>query len=940
MAALAAVPLVSENVSVRWGNPHQYLMLQKRGGLQPQACGPVMAAGNYGFSPQQFFTDYGINPGHNRLMKKAPRRISVDDIMASKLAFMTSYSMNEDFTEVAPSSIFYYGGWDAEMEQVDDNWFNAYVYYSSLPFSIYVDYDTQTAWMETGCLGGWNWSDTIVSGRTTTINDTTEYIFLVDENYLFDEYAEDFTNLEGEVYSDGSIYFPDGWCCYTIDYVQTKVTRSLTATTVTYDTIWNCSDLYRDTYLLTANAIQDYDYEGQSSNADHYQNLAYMFQYDDTTAVVWNIYGYGNQGNYMFIHEDGSLVFPTGQYGGDMASMREWLEANYSSYNWEDADHVVLMAYDEETGYAAQGVDMTGTVTPGQLSWSPTVFTWWGWFYYDDGTVSYSPGIGNEPTGTKASMRQIYWNYAMLGPCTNNTLTFINGEKWIFGYAETPEIVVGEGDDAYTFAGVSSDGADIYLFACDPATGETISMLDNPYIVVRTTEDQTIHLAAMADGYNIGKNNSEWVYGTYVVPALSVPDPDSDNFFIIGDAEVLHGDAVVIPVSLTNANEVTAFQTDLYLPEGFELVGDVEGSDRLTDHELQMNLMPDGAVRILCYSNTLAPIVGNEGELFYLTIQTPDAVWGDFELELRKNLLTSTDFVEMNCANATGVLTVLPYLKGDANGDRRVTITDVVVTVQYLLGQNPDTFVFGAADMNDNGEITVTDIVLIINMILNATAPDQAQQPRACAPAHNNDVMTARPVSVAVGETRTVTIALDNEMDYTAFQLDVCLPEGLTGSNYRLTDRAGSHALSVNGDNADCQRVVCYSPQLDCFAGNKGALLTFDVTAASAVNGEIIVAGIEMVTAAGQTVYLDDFTVEVNNGGVTAVNEIGGDLRIYTDGHHIIVESPVEQHVVISDAMGHAYSVKIEAGRNVIPARTTGLVIVACDGKSAKLMLR
>ena len=69
------------------------------------------------------------------------------------------------------------------------------------------------------------------------------------------------------------------------------------------------------------------------------------------------------------------------------------------------------------------------------------------------------------------------------------------------------------------------------------------------------------------------------------------------------------------------------------------------------------------------------------------------------------------------------------------------------------------------------------------------------------------------------------------------------------------------------------------------------------------------------------------------------MKEIAEGLRIYTDGHNIIVESPVNQHIIISDVAGHSYSVDVTEGRNVIPARTSGVVIVTGGGKTAKLMI-
>ncbi len=424
-----------------------------------------------------------------------------------------------------------------------------------------------------------------------------------------------------------------------------------------------------------------------------------------------------------------------------------------------------------------------------------------------------------------------------------------------------------------------------------------------------------------------------------------VPVPPS--FLSVADVEVLNGDTVTIPVSLTNPVDITAFQTDLCLPEGFELLG-VEATERMSDHTLTTSARADGSVRILCYSSSLAPFEGNEGALFNLQVKVPamsapieidaDATI-DYTVELRNSrLTTSPDFTEVRCGSAVGTLTVWTYLPGDVNGDRKVTVTDAVLTASYILGNDPQTFILPAADMNGDGEITVTDVVLIADLVLH---PDHAVLMRAPAIGQNDDLMSAEDICLSAGETRTVTITLDNEMDYTAFQLNVHLPDGLTASNYRLTDRAGSHSFDANTLSDGTERVICYSPMLATISDNKGALLTFDVTATGPVDAsDIVVDGIEMVSSTCQTVRFDSFIISVRGEGMSSVKDINSDLRIYADGHDIIIETPVSQRVVISDIAGHAYSVDVAEGRTIIPARTSGVMIVTAGNKTAKLLVK
>ena len=57
-------------------------------------------------------------------------------------------------------------------------------------------------------------------------------------------------------------------------------------------------------------------------------------------------------------------------------------------------------------------------------------------------------------------------------------------------------------------------------------------------------------------------------------------------------------------------------------------------------------------------------------------------------------------------------------LKGDANGDGQVNVNDITVIAAYILGNNPEGFVFDNADANGDGQINVNDITATASIIL------------------------------------------------------------------------------------------------------------------------------------------------------------------------------------------------------------------------------
>lgn len=63
------------------------------------------------------------------------------------------------------------------------------------------------------------------------------------------------------------------------------------------------------------------------------------------------------------------------------------------------------------------------------------------------------------------------------------------------------------------------------------------------------------------------------------------------------------------------------------------------------------------------------------------------------------------------------VATPLTAQKGDANGSMAVDVADVVTEVAYLTNQNPQPFIFEAADVNSDNNVNILDVVGTVNII-------------------------------------------------------------------------------------------------------------------------------------------------------------------------------------------------------------------------------
>ena len=105
-----------------------------------------------------------------------------------------------------------------------------------------------------------------------------------------------------------------------------------------------------------------------------------------------------------------------------------------------------------------------------------------------------------------------------------------------------------------------------------------------------------------------------------------------------------------------------------------------------------------------------------------------------------------------------------------------------------------------------------------------------------CAAA--TDRLYIEDLTIRPGQTRTVSLMLDNTMQYTAFQTDIYLPEGLTVEQvdgvyvFELTQRmANDHIITSQRQTDGSIRLLSYSPHINAYSGNSGALVTFNVIA-------------------------------------------------------------------------------------------------------------
>ena len=150
--------------------------------------------------------------------------------------------------------------------------------------------------------------------------------------------------------------------------------------------------------------------------------------------------------------------------------------------------------------------------------------------------------------------------------------------------------------------------------------------------------------------------------------------------------------------------------------------------------------------------------------------------------------------------------------------------------------------------------------------------------------------------SIEAGETKRVNLMMDNDIVFTAFQVDFVLPDGLTigtKSNGKPnvtinTDRADDHQMVTNIREDGTVSILMMSLESTPIMGNSGAIVSFNLIASDDFSGthRIEVINGEMTQPNGQAVKPADTYCTVTGPGGSVTPEPGGN-RLYIEDFSI-----------------------------------------------------
>ena len=354
------------------------------------------------------------------------------------------------------------------------------------------------------------------------------------------------------------------------------------------------------------------------------------------------------------------------------------------------------------------------------------------------------------------------------------------------------------------------------------------------------------------ENYPLLKNNT----GAVVEPGED-PNQDpilsDDDKIVVAEVMFTKGQQAIIGIDLENkTTNLTAYQFDLTLPDGVSLSLNDKGkflvtkTSRYDDDNQTLNIskMDGNSYRFVSFSMSNEIITGTSGAILNASLTVGESVnVGSYEAKISNIVVTKTDGTQLKLKDSKFNIVVTNVIKGDANGDGEVNVSDIVEIVNYIMGKPSANFVQAAADLNGDGEVNVTDIVKVVSIIMSTNGNE------ASVRAYVTDMADNDRLTLSVDDDNVFSLCLDNEDQYVATQFDLRLAEGQKLESISSnSNRGDGHIITYAKTGDNLYKVLVYSLTNESFAGNCGQLIDFMITGI----GNVSIENIIFVTAGHQ----------------------------------------------------------------------------------------
>lgn len=217
--------------------------------------------------------------------------------------------------------------------------------------------------------------------------------------------------------------------------------------------------------------------------------------------------------------------------------------------------------------------------------------------------------------------------------------------------------------------------------------------------------------------------------------------------------------------------------------------------------------------------------------------EVPQGTSIDYLTEAVDQIDARVETLKTDLENLWGDLSEKVYVRGDINCDSLIQVNDYTTLLDYAIGKRElpanDTKLFRTLDVNQDKQVNVGDLTQLTNFILTGNyTPALMSQIKARFSETVNDAI-ALGMESQEGIQR-IAVRLSNASAYTAYQMDVKLPAGVSVMGTFLGDAAADHEVYTNTLADGTCRVIVTSMQNSTFADSDDALIYLEVSGKAA----------------------------------------------------------------------------------------------------------
>ena len=439
----------------------------------------------------------------------------------------------------------------------------------------------------------------------------------------------------------------------------------------------------------------------------------------------------------------------------------------------------------------------------------------------------YNTVYGKLPEAKKDGYTFLGWFTAKTGGSQITASTLCTGNLTVYAHWEKDASHVHSYTETITKkATCTTNGTKTFKCACGDAYEETIKATGHLHKETRNKKEAT----ETTEGYTgdiYCKDCNTLLEKGKTIPKLEETVDKDAPIIQAGSVQGYAGDEVTIPVTIKQNSGIAGFSYDV----------------NYDSSKLQLKKMTAGTVTKEGTFTTNGNVVNwyttdnitANGTILNITFTIlKDTADGKYPVSIslhdgKKNLVNEEGSY-VKAAYKAGEVEVVSGILGDINGDKDITIADVVLLNRYVLGKaSLDSDKKKLADINSDGDVTIGDVVLLNRQVLGKDTPatvklaPKKSRKKAAARASEEMKISVDNVSTKAGETISIPVRISNNQGIAGIAFSVELPEGYSLVSMKKGEVTSEGTFTVSENN--CTWYTTDNIKTD------GILLTLEVKA-------------------------------------------------------------------------------------------------------------